>query len=140
MTEQMVAKWKSDVYHLLPMCNVDIKSRLKFSASVFYIFLEVHLILMYNARSYSNFLYFMEDLNQLFVLCRVLCPQQLLKILKFMLLYYFYEHKDIKKNFPLFVNPSAWKLYAGQSYAFIKAWTFVTAASSLNKIVYMILL
>ena len=71
MTEQMVAKWKSDVYHLLPMCNVDIKSRLKFSASVFYIFLEVHLILMYNARSYSNFLYFYGKSE--LVVCSVSC-------------------------------------------------------------------
>jgi hypothetical protein len=60
MTGQMLDKWKSGVYHLLPMCHVDIEARIKFSASVYFLiqFLEVHHILMYNATFYSNFLYF----------------------------------------------------------------------------------
>jgi len=29
----MVAKWRSDVYHLLPTCHVYIKVRIKFPAS-----------------------------------------------------------------------------------------------------------
>jgi hypothetical protein len=99
MTEQMVATWKPGVYHLLAMRHVDIEARINFSASVwfFYIFLVGRLILVYNAMFFSNFLYFYGSTELVFVLFHVLCPHRRLKILKFVLLYYFYEHKDRKE-------------------------------------------